>query len=152
MIIANKLFTGIVPIANCYFSLSPDTFNLIHVFLVTDLIRKFEKVVAGRLTPLTQVDKTGIPDNKLHSTAVEEAPTSLKPATKELTETKPKPKEVVAPGVGSEAKELTFEGLWQGLRLKKDIQLGKISEPTWKEQKHTVSKVTLFNIIIPVIH
>lgn len=111
---------------------------------VADLIRKFEKVVAGRLSPLTQVDKTSISDNKVHTTAVEETQASTKPATKELTEIKPKPKEVVAPGVGSEAKELTFVGLWQGLRLKKDIQLGKISEPTWKEQKHTVSKVSTY--------
>ncbi|KAH9641562.1 hypothetical protein HF086_017134 [Spodoptera exigua] len=40
-------------------------------------------------------------------------------------------------------KELSIEGLLQGLRLKKDTTLGKISEPTWKEQKHTVSKSSI---------
>lgn len=107
-----------------------------------NLIRRFEKVVAVRLSSVTQVDKTQIPDNKVKFTTVEESTKVVSPTTKEgpPAQTESKPKEVVVPGVGS---ELSIESLWQGLRLKKDIQLGKISEPTWKEQKHTVSKSSI---------
>ena len=94
-------------------------------------------MVTVRLSPSTEMDKTIITDCKLKATTVEESDT--KQVTKDLREMKPK---ATGPGMGSEMKELTIESLWQGLRLKKDIQLGKISEPTWKEQKHTVSKVT----------
>lgn len=99
-------------------------------------------MVAARLSSVTQLDKTQIPDNKVKFTTFEETTKVASPTTKEVTpaQIESKPKEVAAPGVGS---ELSIESLWQGLRLKKDIQLGKISEPTWKEQKHTVSKVTL---------
>lgn len=45
--------------------------------------------------------------------------------------------------VGSEAKEITFEGLLQGLKLKKDLHFGKISEPSWKDNKPVVTKVCI---------
>lgn len=43
--------------------------------------------------------------------------------------------------VGSEAKEITIEGLLQGLKLKKDLHFGKISRPGWKDHKPIVTKV-----------
>lgn len=46
--------------------------------------------------------------------------------------------------MGSEAKEITFGGIWEGLKLKKDLQLGKMSEPSWKSNKPIVTKVSWY--------
>lgn len=86
-----------------------------------------------------EVDKKD-PTAKVKATTAEET-ADTKVLNNEQSNTKPK--EVPAPGVGSEIKELTIESLLQGLRLKKDIQLGKISEPTWKNQKPAVTKVRM---------
>lgn len=43
--------------------------------------------------------------------------------------------------IGSDVKEITIEGLLQGLKLKKDLHFGKISEPSWKSNKPIVNKV-----------
>ncbi|XP_004933596.1 calcium-independent phospholipase A2-gamma [Bombyx mori] len=46
-------------------------------------------------------------------------------------------------GIGSEAKEITFESFLQGLKLKKDLHFGKLSEPSWKSNKPTVTKTSI---------
>lgn len=114
-------------------------------YILLDLIRKFEKVMSARLTPVAEAEKTAtVATDKLKASTVEETKTPAQEVSKSPSKlvAESKSKEAAAPGVGSEMKELSMESLLQGLRLKKDTTLGKISEPTWKEQKHTVSKVT----------
>ncbi|CAH1641916.1 unnamed protein product [Spodoptera littoralis] len=113
-----------------------------------NLIRKFEKVVSARLTPAAEAEKTAAAatDKVKASTSEETEPkASVQEVSKSPTRQVPesKSKETGAPSMGSEMKELSMESLLQGLRLKKDTTLGKISEPTWKEQKHSVSKSSI---------
>lgn len=111
-----------------------------------NLIRKFEKVMSARLTPVAEAEKTAtVATDKLKASTVEETKTPAQEVSKSPSKLVPesKSKEAAAPSVGSEMKELSMESLLQGLRLKKDTTLGKISEPTWKEQKHTVSKSSI---------
>ncbi|XP_063897128.1 calcium-independent phospholipase A2-gamma-like [Helicoverpa armigera] len=99
-----------------------------------NLIQKFEKAVSARLSGQVaagaDTDKTEA-DAKPNNAAAEDTNSkAVKPASE------PKPRE-------STGSELSVEGLLQGLRLKKDTQLGKISQPTWKEQKSSVSKSSI---------
>lgn len=72
----------------------------------------------------------------LKPTKVEDSDTNTQVVNNEVKEVKQK-------DVGSDVKEsLTVESLWQGLKLKKDIHLGKISEPTWKSNKQIITKVS----------
>lgn len=43
--------------------------------------------------------------------------------------------------IGSDTKDITFKGIWEGLKLKKDLHFGNISESNWKTNKPIVSKV-----------
>lgn len=43
----------------------------------------------------------------------------------------------------SDAKEIGFDGFWQGLKLKKDLHFGQISQTSWKTNKPIVTKVGL---------
>lgn len=107
------------------------------------LIRRFEKAVSARIAPAANVTKedstvkaTTIEhtDSKAVSDVQSEAKTEQKPAANAVAPT---------PALVSETKELTVESLLQGLRLKKDTHLGKISEPTWKETRPTVTKTSI---------
>lgn len=51
--------------------------------------------------------------------------------------------------VGSDAKDITFEGLLQGLKLKKDLHFGKLSEQSWKSNRPLITKVN-YGILIPI--
>lgn len=122
-----------------------------HSFSFSDLITRFEKAVSVRLSETEkQIEPSKVEETKpspaetdavRRATSVEE--TEAKPV---ITEKNEKPEEKLPNDgllVGSEAKEITLEGLWQGLKLKKDLHFGKISEPTWKSQKPIVTKVIL---------
>lgn len=114
--------------------------------ILVGLIKKFEKVVSSRLAQSVEI-KDGEIYNKTkygknNATTVEETDTKVN-NTKEKSEKEDKISQE-ALTVGSEAKEITFEGLWQGLKLKKDLHFGKISEPTWKTNKPIVTKVLYF--------
>ncbi|XP_048004491.1 calcium-independent phospholipase A2-gamma-like [Leguminivora glycinivorella] len=104
-----------------------------------NLIRKFEKAVTARLSTTTKEIEPTI-----------EKKTVTKETTARATDEKPFkipnqdekfPQEGLS--VGSEAKEITMEGLWQGLKLKKDIHFGKISENSWKSNKPIVTKSSI---------
>lgn len=105
-------------------------------FLV-GLIKKFEKAVSVRLAQSVDIKNE---DQKLqhknNATTIEETHTKIK----EKNEKEDKISQE-ALTLGSEAKEITFEGLWQGLKLKKDLHFGKISEPSWKTNKPIITKV-----------
>lgn len=45
--------------------------------------------------------------------------------------------------VGSEAREITFESILQGLKLKKDLHFGNLSEQSWKSNKPIITKVLI---------
>lgn len=47
----------------------------------------------------------------------------------------------LAPSVPAHVKDISLEGLWAGLRLKKDLTLGNVSQPGWKSSKPVVTKV-----------
>ncbi|XP_052755448.1 calcium-independent phospholipase A2-gamma-like [Galleria mellonella] len=109
-----------------------------------NLINRFEKAVSVRLLQgIKQIEQTENKDQYVvKSTTVEET----KPVTKDSTEkNEEKKEEKVDDGltVGSEAKEITFEGLWRGLKLKKDLTLGKMSEPSWKSNKPIITKTSI---------
>lgn len=106
-----------------------------------NLIKKFERALSARVTNTRDLAFDKLQNgNEVKATTVEqtESNAKLSDQTKEANQTKE-----AAPGVVSEVKELTVEGLWRGLKLKKDNHLGKISEPTWKHNKHTVSKSSI---------
>lgn len=48
--------------------------------------------------------------------------------------------------LGGEPKEITLEGFWEGLKLKKNLHFGQISEPGWKANKPIVTKVLIICI------
>lgn len=106
------------------------------------LIKKFEKAVSVRLTQSVDI-KNG--DQKLehkdYATTIEETHTKVHDS-KEKNEKEDKISQE-ALTLGSEAKEITFEGLWQGLKLKKDLHFGKISEPSWKTNKPIITKTSI---------
>lgn len=106
---------------------------------ITGLIRKFEKAVTARLsTTVKEIDTTTEPK------AITGSNTLQNTVEKEKIKTQIQEEKVNQDGlsVGSEAKEITMEGLWQGLKLKKDIHFGKISESGWKSNKPIVTKVS----------
>ncbi|OWR51985.1 calcium-independent phospholipase A2-gamma like protein, partial [Danaus plexippus plexippus] len=45
--------------------------------------------------------------------------------------------------IGSDTKDITFKGIWEGLKLKKDLHFGNISESNWKTNKPIVSKTSI---------
>ncbi|VVC86918.1 unnamed protein product [Leptidea sinapis] len=101
------------------------------------LIKKFEKAVAVRLS--SSEEKQLEPKNTVKTTTIDE---TNKIATKEVKEKRDKVEDKGLT-VGSEAKEITFQGLWDGLKLKKDLHFGKISEPSWKSSKPIVTKTSI---------
>ncbi|KAM3958702.1 calcium-independent phospholipase A2-gamma [Aphomia sociella] len=107
-----------------------------------NLISRFEKAVSVRLIQgLKEIEQTGNKQQHVvKATTVEE--TDTKTTVKENND---QSEEKLSDGliVGSEAKEITFEGLWQGLKLKKDLTLGKISEPSWKSNKPIITKTSI---------
>ncbi|KAI8423802.1 hypothetical protein MSG28_012813 [Choristoneura fumiferana] len=106
-----------------------------------NLIRKFEKAVTARLsTTVKEIDTTTEPK------AITGNNTTLeKTVEKEKIKTQIQDEKVTQEGlsVGSEAKEITMESLWQGLKLKKDTHFGKISESGWKSNKPIVTKTSI---------
>ncbi|CAH2098136.1 unnamed protein product [Euphydryas editha] len=106
------------------------------------LIKKFERAVSVRLSQ-TADSKTleQKPDNKVNATTIEETDAKVQ----NVKEKNDKEEKISQEGLtlGSEAKEITFEGLWQGLKLKKDLHFGKISEPSWKTNKPVITKTSI---------
>ncbi|CAG4966175.1 unnamed protein product [Colias eurytheme] len=98
-----------------------------------NLIKKFEKAVSSRLSQVEP--KTKAIEHTVQATTVEE--------TEKVSKEKIQKDEKDALTVGSEAKEITFEGLWEGLKLKKDLHFGKMSEPSWKSNKPLVTKTSI---------
>ncbi|KAL0811146.1 hypothetical protein ABMA28_010403 [Loxostege sticticalis] len=101
------------------------------------LIKKFENAVSARLKDTEQTKTKHV----LKATTVEGTNTKL--ATNEKREKAEDKVSQEGLTVGSEAKEITFEGLLQGLKLKKDLHFGKISEPSWKDNKPVVTKTSI---------
>ncbi|XP_023935076.1 calcium-independent phospholipase A2-gamma [Bicyclus anynana] len=111
-----------------------------------NLIRKFEKAVSVKLTQtVTDVKKEPKAiDYKVHTTTVEETDkVTDRLGVKEKIE--PVEQKISQEGltVGSEAKEITLEGLWEGFKLKKDLHFGKISESSWKTNKPIITKSSI---------
>lgn len=106
------------------------------------MIKKFERAVSARLSQT--VDAKSLeekPNNKVNATTIEETDSKVQ----KIKEKNDKEEKISQEGLtlGSEAKEITFEGLWQGLKLKKDLHFGKISEPSWKTNKPIITKVCI---------
>ncbi|CAB3226392.1 unnamed protein product [Arctia plantaginis] len=105
-----------------------------------DLIKRFEKMVSVQMSSTKEITVDKLQDASgavLKPTKVEESDTNTQVANSELKEVKQK-------DVGSDIKEsMTVESLWQGLKLKKDTHLGKISEPTWKSNKQIMTKTSI---------
>ncbi|XP_045455041.1 uncharacterized protein LOC123664554 [Melitaea cinxia] len=106
------------------------------------LIKKFERAVSARLSQT--VDAKSLeekPNNKVNATTIEETDSKVQ----KIKEKNDKDEKISQEGLtlGSEAKEITFEGLWQGLKLKKDLHFGKISEPSWKTNKPIITKTSI---------
>ncbi|KAJ2944968.1 hypothetical protein O0L34_g1865 [Tuta absoluta] len=98
------------------------------------LIQKFEKAITLRLSQSVE-------------TPALEAATKPKRQEKDELKDEPKDKEKTKDQegltVGSEAKEITIEGFLQGLKLKKDLHFGKISEQSWKSNKPIITKSSI---------
>ncbi|XP_072946571.1 calcium-independent phospholipase A2-gamma-like [Epargyreus clarus] len=116
-----------------------------------NLIKKFEKAVSAKLTQGVEPAKITGPnttEHTLNATTVEEAGTKVdtKVETKVRVDKIDKAEEKIPQGgltVGSEAKEITFESFWQGIKLKTDLHFGKISEPGWKSNRPIVTKTSI---------
>ncbi|XP_063371951.1 calcium-independent phospholipase A2-gamma-like [Cydia amplana] len=105
-----------------------------------NLIRKFEKAVTARLSTTTKEiepapDKKSVTKETSATSTTDERPFKIPNHDEKF------PQEGLS--VGSEAKEITMEGLWQGLKLKKDTHFGKISENSWKSNKPIVTKTSI---------
>ncbi|XP_050356706.1 calcium-independent phospholipase A2-gamma-like [Nymphalis io] len=107
------------------------------------LIKKFERAVSARIGQTVDVKNAEqiASNNKLNATTIEETDTK----GQNVKEKNDKEEKISQEGltIGSEAKEITLEGLWQGLKLKKDLHFGKISEPTWKMNKPIITKTSI---------
>lgn len=112
-------------------------------FVSPGLIKKFEKAVSVRLTQTVDVknDQKGTA-HKLNATTVEETEkvTDRQNAKEKGDQVEQK---ISQEGltIGSEAKEITLEGLWEGFKLKKDLHFGNIPGSSWKSNKPIVTKV-----------
>lgn len=107
-----------------------------------NLIKKLEKAVKLRLIQDAQVE-TKLKEATLRATTANETTETLKPST-ETSLNKINDKVTQEPmTVGSEAKEITFESFLQGLKLKKDLAFGNISEQSWKSNKPIVTKTSI---------
>ncbi|KOB75232.1 Phospholipase [Operophtera brumata] len=110
------------------------------------VIKKFERVVSTRLSQATEEVKLNKDSSVKNVTvqqtaAAERTPRDTMPAEKrEETERSSGSVKPVGPSVGLEEREITIESLLQGLRLRKDLHFGKISEPGWKDNKPLVTK------------
>lgn len=105
-----------------------------------NLIRKFEKAVTARLSTTTKeiepaIEKKSVTKETSAASTTDERPFKIPNHDEKF------PQEGLS--VGSEAKEITMEGLWQGLKLKKDTHFGKISENSWKSNKPIVTKTSI---------
>lgn len=123
-----------------------------HHCFFSDLIRRFEKAVQIRLSQ-PQVTKEIEAKETLKDEALKSSSTNIENTTnienEKEKEKLDKPEEKISQTgltVGSEVKEITIEGFLQGLKLKKDLHFGKISEQSWKSNKPIISKVTILFI------
>ncbi|XP_063834103.1 calcium-independent phospholipase A2-gamma-like [Ostrinia nubilalis] len=101
------------------------------------LIKKIENVVSAKLKETEQTTTKHV----ANATTVEGTETKL--ANNEKSEKADQKVSQEALTVGSEAKEITFEGFLQGLKLKKDLHFGKISDSSWKNNKPIVTKTSI---------
>lgn len=100
---------------------------------ITELIKKFENVVTTKLKETDQIKSQHV----VRASATVEGTSETKNLEKsEKTEEKTTQEGLP---VGS---EITFDSLLQGLKLKKDLHFGKISENSWKANKPIVTKVS----------
>lgn len=116
------------------------------LLLITDLIKKFEKAVTIRLSQIKEGTKSvyNRPEHVLNASTIEGTTKDVQ-TEKQTTIEKTEEKSQAGLSVGSEAKEITFESFLQGLKLKKDLHFGKISEQSWKSNKPIITKV-MFSI------
>ncbi|CAG4994955.1 unnamed protein product [Parnassius apollo] len=111
-----------------------------------NLIKKFEKAISIRLTQDIKVAENKTKDlQPLHtanSSTIEQSDTKAA-ETRPVTDKTEEKQSHQGLGIGSEAKEITFEGFLQGLKLKKDLHFGKISEPSWRSNKPIITKTSI---------
>ncbi|KAI5644699.1 patatin-like phospholipase domain-containing protein [Phthorimaea operculella] len=100
------------------------------------LIQRFEKAITLRLSQSIES-----PALEAKTKTQEQIKVELKDEAKDETKDKTKDQEGLT--VGSEAKEITIEGFLQGLKLKKDLHFGKISEQSWKSNKPIITKSSI---------
>lgn len=120
------------------------------IAFISDLIRRFEKAVQIRLSQPQVTKEHDAKENIKVDTA--KSSTSNIESTTNIEDQKEKdkldkPEEKISQTgltVGSEVKEITIEGFLQGLKLKKDLHFGKISDRSWKSNKPIISKVAIF--------
>ncbi|XP_013165315.1 PREDICTED: calcium-independent phospholipase A2-gamma-like [Papilio xuthus] len=108
------------------------------------LIKKFEKAVSIRLTQIKEGTKSidNRPAHVLNASTIEGTTKDVQ-TEKQSTIEKTEEKSQAGLSVGSEAKEITFESFLQGLKLKKDLHFGKISEQSWKSNKPIITKTSI---------
>ncbi|KPJ12748.1 Calcium-independent phospholipase A2-gamma [Papilio machaon] len=106
-----------------------------------NLIKKFEKAVSIRLTQIKEGTKSidNRPAHVLNASTIENTTRDVQ-TEKQNTIEKTEEKSQAGLSVGSEIKEITFESFLQGLKLKKDLHFGKISEQSWKSNKPIITK------------
>lgn len=112
---------------------------------IPDLIQRFEKAISVRLTQ----DSKELEVNKSALSTATVKPASAPAPTEAAKKEEKSPDDIsltdsTAKGelsVGSGVKDITMEGLLQGLRRKKDLHFGNISQPSWKSNKPVVNKV-----------
>ncbi|KAL4720811.1 hypothetical protein ACJJTC_016444 [Scirpophaga incertulas] len=106
------------------------------------LINKLENSIP---TKLRESQKSSSTSNVLKATTIDETASKSKEVA---TVEKPKDKDIAEsdktkPESQSVGYDISFESIWQGLKLTKDLHFGKISEPSWKSNKPKVSKTSI---------
>ncbi|CAG9568700.1 unnamed protein product [Danaus chrysippus] len=104
-----------------------------------NLIKKFERAVTSKLSYDVKNEPKFL-ENKVYTTTVQEADTKVAVKEKVVKDEKTNQDGLT---IGSDAKEITFKGFWEGLKLKKDLHFGNISESNWKTNKPIVSKTSI---------
>ncbi|XP_053620383.1 calcium-independent phospholipase A2-gamma-like [Plodia interpunctella] len=110
-----------------------------------NLLKRLEKAISVHMSSTTAIEKpqTENQQNIVNTSTIEE--TAEKAIVKEPKPQLKKEEKLSSDGlvVGSEAKDITLESLWQGLKLKKDLHFGNISQPSWKSSKPVVTKTSI---------
>ncbi|OWR46769.1 calcium-independent phospholipase A2-gamma like protein, partial [Danaus plexippus plexippus] len=104
-----------------------------------NLIKKFERAVTSKLNQDIK-NEPKLLEHKVNTTTVQETDTKL-PVKEKVDKDEKTNQDGFT--IGSDTKDITFKGIWEGLKLKKDLHFGNISESNWKTNKPIVSKTSI---------